>query len=82
MLHIARFALVAGLAAGIASVSFAIDPPPRDDRKTAPKQDQKGKAAKPAPPRDNSADERIDRRQSRMRERDKEIDRRLNKQKK
>ena len=77
MLRYARFAFLIGLGATISTV-VALDPPPQQNKQN--KQDEKKKVEpakhQPAP------DDRIDRRNVRMKERDREIDRRLNQEKK
>jgi hypothetical protein len=81
MLRFARFALLTGLTVVIPAVAGLN--PPEAQNKQPTKDDSKKKAepAKPAP-KEGAADERIDRRNARMKERDREIDRRLNQQKK
>lgn len=88
MLHYARFALLAGLAAGIPA-AIALDPPQHPNQPQTTGSENKTtdsnnkKKAEPAKPSSkDGAAERIDRRKFRMRERDREIDRRLNQQKK
>jgi hypothetical protein len=81
MMHYLRFALLAGLAAGIPAI--ALDPP-QHQKQTEAKQEQKNeKKAEPAKkdgaPKEN--DDRLDRRNSRMKERNREIDGLLNKAK-
>ena len=77
MLRYARFAFLIGLGATIPTV-VALDPPPQQNKQN--KQDDKKKVepVKHQPP----PDDRIDRRNVRMKERDREIDRRLNQEKK
>jgi hypothetical protein len=82
MMHYLRFALLAGLAAGIPAI--ALDPPQHQNKQTEAKQEQKNeKKAEPAKkdsaPKEN--DDRLDRRNSRMKERNREIDGLLNKSK-
>jgi hypothetical protein len=81
MLRFARFAFLAGLTAAIPAV-VALDPPQAQDKQQT-KDDNKKKVepAKPAP-KEGAADDRIARRNSRMKERNREIDRMLNKPKK
>jgi len=79
MLRSARFALLVGLSAAI-PVVFALDPPQKQDQNKQQTKDDKKKAEpakKDAPP----SDERLDRRNSRMKERNREIDGLLNKKK-
>jgi hypothetical protein len=79
MLRSARFALLVGLSAAI-PVVFALDPPQKQDQSKQQTKDDKKKAEpakKDAPP----SDERLDRRNSRMKERNREIDGLLNKKK-
>jgi hypothetical protein len=81
MLRYARFAFVVALAA-IPGISIALDPHPTQTKQET-KDDTKKKAEavkKDSAPKEN--DERIDRRNSRMKERNQEIDRMLNKPKK
>jgi len=80
MLRFARFAFLAGLTTAIPLV-FALDPPQHESKQQTKDDKKKAEPAKPAP-KDIVADDRIDRRNSRMKERDREIDRRLNQQKK
>jgi hypothetical protein len=85
MLRLARFAFLAGIAAAIPGITVALDPParPSQQQNKQPTRDD-GKKAEPAKKDSASKDtvERIDRRNSRMRERDHAIDRMLNQQKK
>ena len=77
MLRYARFALLAGLATTIPVVSQQqTKQETKDDRKKV--EPAKAQPAK----KDVAEDERIDRRNSRMKERNREIDGMLNKQKK
>lgn len=81
MLRTARFALLVGLSAAIPMVAALNPPHKQDQNKQQTKDDNKKRveaAKKEAPP----ADERLDRRNSRMSERNREIDSLLNKQKK
>jgi hypothetical protein len=78
MLRVARFALMTGLS--VIPVVFALDPAPKQDQnKQTTKNDKKQAepAKKDAPP----PDDRLDRRNSRMKERNREIDGLLNKKK-
>ena len=83
MLRVARFALFVGLSAAI-PVVFALDPPHKQDQnKQQTKDDEKKKAEaakKEAPPTDER-DDRLDRRDARMKERNREIDSLVNKKK-
>jgi hypothetical protein len=79
MLLYARFALLIGLSAATPAL-LALDPPKQHDQsKQQPKAENKKaeSAKKEVPP----ADDRIDRRNARMKERNREIDGLLNKQK-
>ena len=78
MLRYARFALLIGLAATIPAF-------PQHQNKQETKDDSKKKAEAAKPPTKDDApkeDDRIDRRNSRMKERNREIDGMLNKPKK
>ena len=87
MMHYLRFALLAGLAAGIPAI--ALDPPQHQNKQTEAKQEQKNEknvdSAKAQPTKKDSApkesDDRLDRRNSRMKERNREMDGLLNKSK-
>jgi hypothetical protein len=80
VLRSARFALLVGLSAAIPAL-VALDPPRQQDQnKQQPKDDKK--KAEPAKKAAPAADERLDRRDSRMKERNREIDGLLNKKKK
>ncbi len=81
MLRIARFALLVGLSASI-PVVFALDRPHKQDQKKQQTKDDKKKKPEAAKKEVPAADERLDRRNSRMRERNREIDRLLNQHKK
>jgi hypothetical protein len=80
MLRSARFALFVGLSAAIPMV-FALDPPQKPDQNKQQTKDDK-KKAEPSKKDASAGDERLDRRNSRMKERNREIDGLLNKQKK
>ncbi len=84
MLRFARFALVVGLSAGLSAaipVVFALDPPSKQDQnKQQTKVDNK-KKTEPAKKVAATSDERLDRRDARMKERNREIDGLLNKKK-
>jgi hypothetical protein len=86
MLRSARFALCVGLSAGLSAaipVVFALDPPQKQDQnknKQQTKADDK-KKAEPAKKVSATADERLDRRDARMKERNREIDSLVNKKK-
>ena len=81
MLHSARFALFIGLSAA-APVVFALNPPKQQDQnKQQPRAENEKKKAEPAKKEAPAADDRLDRRNARMKERNKEIDGLLNKQK-
>jgi hypothetical protein len=82
MLRYAGFALLVGLSATIPA-GFALDPPQRQNKqqgqnKQEPRNEKKAEPAKKEAP---GGDERLDRRNSRMKERNREIDGMLNKQK-
>jgi len=79
MLRSARFALLVGLSAVI-PVVFALNPPQKQDQNKQQTKDDKKKAeaAKKQAP---ATDERLDRRDARMKERNREIDSLLNKKK-
>lgn len=80
MLSSARFALLIGLSAAIPMV-FALDPPQKQDQsKQQTKVDNKTKA-EAVKKVSATTDERLDRRNSRMKERNREIDGLLNKKK-
>ena len=83
MLRTARFALIVGLSAGI-PVIFALDPPKPQNKQSRTKQEQKSeKKIEPAKKDDaskgESMDEKLDRRNTRMKERNREIDGLVNK---
>ena len=80
MLRAARFALFVGLSVTVPTV-FALDPPQKQDQNKQQTKDDR-KKAEPAKKDASAADERLDRRNSRMKERNREIDGLLNKQKK
>ncbi len=80
MLRSARFALLVGLSATIPMV-VALDAPHKQDQNKQQTKDDKEKA-EPAKKEAPAADERLDHRNSRMKERNREIDGLLNKQKK
>jgi len=79
MLRSARFALLVGLSATM-PVVFALDPPHKQDQNKQQTKDDK-KKAEPVKKEDPPSDERLDRRNSRMKERNREIDGLLNKKK-
>jgi hypothetical protein len=90
MLRYARFAVLAGLAGGIPVIN-ALDPPPQAQQQKQEKRDDTRKAEpvkgtthsyKQGAPKEGGGDDRIDRRNTRMKERDREIDRMVNKPKK
>jgi hypothetical protein len=81
MLRSARFALLVGLSVAMPA-TFALDPPHKQDQNKQPTKDQnQKKTAEPAKKEAPAADERLDRRNSRMKERNREIDGLLNKKK-
>jgi hypothetical protein len=81
MLHFARFALFIGLSAA-APVVFALNPPKQQDQnKQPPRAENEKKKAEPAKKDSPAAEDRLDRRNARMKERNREIDGLLNKQK-
>jgi hypothetical protein len=80
MLRSARFALLIGLSAAIPMV-FALEPPQKQDQNKQQTKDEK-KKAEPAKKEALASDERLDRRNSRMKARNREIDDLVNKQKK
>lgn len=80
MLRSARFALLVGLSASL-PVMVALNPPRQQDQSKQQTKNDK-KQAEPAKKDAPSSDERLDRRNSRMKERNREIDGLLNKQKK
>jgi hypothetical protein len=83
MLRFARFALFVGLSATI-PVAARLDPPRKQDQNKQQTKDQKKKVepAKVEPAKqDSPPGERLDRRNSRMKERNREIDGLLNKPK-
>ena len=78
MLRCARFALLIGMSAAIPTI-FALNPPQKQDQNKQEKEKKKIEA----PKKDASSEERLDRRNSRMKERNRQIDGLLNdKQKK
>jgi hypothetical protein len=79
MLRSARFALLVGLSATIPVVA-ALDAPHQQDQNKQQTKDDK-KKAEPAKKEAPATDERLDRRNSRMKERNREIDGLLNKKK-
>lgn len=79
MLRFARFALCIGLSAAI-PMAVALDPPRQQDQNKQPAKEDK-KKAEPAKKEAPASDERLDRRNSRMKERNREIDGLLNKKK-
>ena len=81
MLRIARFAFLVGFGAAIPAV-VALNPPESQNKQNKKDISKKAESSKISPSSKDDADQRIDRRDSRMRERDREIDRMLNKQKK
>ena len=81
MLRTARFALFVGLSAAIPVVA-ALDPPHKQDQKKQQTKDDNKKRGRGCQEGSPAADERLDRRNSRMKERNREIDSLLNKQKK
>ncbi|MBZ5631698.1 MAG: hypothetical protein LAO55_01100 [Acidobacteriia bacterium] len=83
MLRSARFALFVGLGAAI-PVAARLDPPRKQDQEKQQTKDPKKKVApaKVGPAKqDSSPGERLDRRNSRMKERNREIDGLVNKPK-
>ena len=83
MLRYARFALLVGLAAAIPVVSQQQGKQEtKGDNKKKAEPSKKDSAAKNKDAKDKDSDERLDRRNSRMKERNREIDRILNKPKK
>ena len=83
MRRTARFALLVGLSAAIPVVA-ALDPPHKQDQSKQQTRDESSsnkKKAEPAKKEAPGADERLDRRNSRMKERNREIDGLLNKKK-
>jgi hypothetical protein len=77
MLRSARFALLVGLSATIPVVS-ALNPPKKQDQSKQQTEDEKKKAEAAKTP---ATDERLDRRDARMKERNREIDSLVNKKK-
>jgi hypothetical protein len=77
MLRFARFALLVGMSAAIPAI-FALNPPQKQDQN----KQEKEKKKVDAPKKDTSSEERLDRRNTRMKERNREIDSLVNKQKK
>jgi len=80
MLRVARFALLVGLSATM-PVVFALDPPHKQDQSKQHTKDDDKKKAEPAKKEAPKTDERLDRRDARMKERNREIDSLVNKQK-
>ena len=81
MLRLAGFALlVVGLNAATPAV-IALDPPHKQDQNKQQSKEDDRKKAEPAKKEAPSSDERLDRRNSRMKERNREIDGLLNKKK-
>jgi hypothetical protein len=80
MLRTARFALLMGLSATI-PVVFALDPPHKQDQNKQQTKDDNKKKAEPAKKEALQTDERLDRRDARMKERNREIDSLVNKKK-
>jgi hypothetical protein len=81
MLRSARFALFVGLSAAI-PMAFALDPPQKQDQNKQQTRDENKKKVEPAKKEAAPApDDRLDRRNSRMKERNREIDGLLNKKK-
>ena len=79
MLRLARFALLVGLGATF-PMAFSLDPPHKQDQSKQQTKDDK-KKAEPAKKENPSTEDRLDRRNSRMKERNREIDGLLNKKK-
>jgi hypothetical protein len=84
MLRSARFALLVALSGALTVV--ALDPPRRPDQnkqstKVEKKKADKAEPAKKEAPAASAAEERIDRRNARMKERNREIDGLVNKKK-
>ena len=79
MLRSARFALLIGLSAAV-PVAFALNPPQKQDQNKQQAHDEK-KKAEPPKKQAPATDERLDRRDARMKERNREIDSLLNKKK-
>ena len=77
MLRLARFAFLAGLTAAIPAL-VAFDSAQQPNKQQTRDDKKKAEPAK----KYNAADDRIDRRNARMKERNQEIDRKLNQQKK
>ena len=80
MLRSARFALLIGLSAAI-PVVFALDPPHKQDQNKQQTKDDNKKKAEPAKKEAPPSDERLDRRDARMKERNREMDSLVNKKK-
>jgi hypothetical protein len=85
MLRSARFALLVALSGALTTV-VALDPPQRPDQNKQSTKVEKKKADKVEPakkeaPAAGAAEERIDRRNARMKERNREIDGLVNKKK-
>ena len=80
MLPFARFALLIGLSAATPAM-FALDPPKQQDQNKQQPKAEKKKAEEPAKKEAPAAEDRLDRRNARMKERNREIDGLLNKQK-
>ena len=77
MLRSARFALLIGLS-GSVPMTFALNPPQKQDQNKQQTKDEK-KKAEPAKKQAPATDERLDRRDARMKERNREIDNLVNK---
>ena len=77
MLSSVRFALLIGLSAAI-PMAVALDPPQSHKKQESKEEKKKAEPAK----KDNPPEERIDRRNSRMKERAREIDQLLNEKQK
>jgi len=80
MLRSARFAFFVGLSGAIPMV-FALDPPQKQDQNKQQTTDENKKKVEPAKKEAPAPDDRLDRRNSRMKERNREIDGLLNKKK-
>jgi len=80
MLRTARFALLIGLSASIPMV-FALNPPAKSAQNKQQTKDDNKKKAEPGKKEVPAPDERLDRRNARMRERNREIDGLVNKKK-
>jgi hypothetical protein len=80
MLRSARFALLVGLSATM-PIAFALNPPQKQDQNKQQTKIENRKKAEPAKKEALPTDERLDRRNARMKERNREIDGLLNKKK-